>query len=36
MMIVDQNRVKMRDQDMNAMQMEETMMMAPGCAGACW
>lgn len=36
MMVIDQNRAKMRDQDMNAMQMEETMMMAPGCAGACW
>jgi hypothetical protein len=35
MMVVDQNRTKMRNDDMNAMQMEESMMMAPGCAGAC-
>ena len=36
MMVVDQNRQKMRNDDMNAMQVEESMMMAPGCAGACW
>lgn len=36
MMVIDQNRVKMRNDDMNAMQMEDAMMMAPGCAGPCW
>lgn len=37
MMVVDQNRAKMRDQDMNAMQMQESIMMAPNCpTGMCW
>lgn len=37
MMTIDQNRAKMRDQDMNAMQMQETIMMSPTCpTGMCW
>lgn len=37
MMVIDQNRAKMRDQDMNAMQMQETIMMSPTCpTGMCW
>lgn len=37
MMTIDQNRTKMRDQDMNAMQMQESIMMAPNCpTGMCW
>lgn len=37
LMSVDLSRRKMRDQDMNAMETQETMMMAPGCAsGMCW
>jgi hypothetical protein len=37
MMTIDQNRNKMRDQDMNAVQMEQSIMMAPNCpTGMCW
>ncbi len=37
MMTIAQNRDKERDQDMNAVQMQQNMMMAPNCpSGMCW
>ena len=37
MMTITQNREKERDQDMNAVQMQQNMMMAPNCpSGMCW
>ena len=37
MMTIAQNREKQRDQDMNAMQMQQSIMMAPNCpSGMCW
>ena len=37
MLTITQNRDKERDQDMNAVQMQQNMMMAPNCpSGMCW
>ena len=37
MMTIAQNREKERDQDMNAVQMQQSIMMAPNCpTGVCW
>lgn len=37
MMAIDTNREKVRDQDMNAVQMQQNIMMAPNCpTGMCW
>lgn len=37
MLTLAQNREKERDQDMNAMQMQQRIMMSPSCpAGMCW
>jgi hypothetical protein len=37
MMTIAQNREKQRDQDMNAVQMQQSIMMAPNCpSGMCW
>lgn len=37
MMAIDTSREKVRDQDMNAVQMQQNIMMAPNCpTGMCW